>query len=161
MANRASGASAGPEALAISQSRSQPASAASCETSCDLAGEHLQEGGLGDDLDVRPGGVQLLGLDLLGALLAVAVQRRPLVADDQVVQLVRHARGHRAARLAGLVLGLLALHGRQLAGEQERGPAQVDLRRLGGRGRAADAAASLGAKSAGTKPLIIVSTAKS
>ena len=30
-----------------------------------LAGEHLQEGGLGDDLDVRPGGVQLLGLDLL------------------------------------------------------------------------------------------------
>ena len=30
-----------------------------------VAGEHLEEGGLGDDLDVRPGRVQLLPLDLL------------------------------------------------------------------------------------------------
>jgi len=56
-----------------------------------------------------------------------------------------------------LVLGLLALHGRELAREQERGAAEVDRDRTRG-GRAL--AGSVGAKSAGVKPLIIVSTAK-
>src|SRR5881392_1871427 len=56
--------------------------------------EHLVEGRLGDDADVGPGGVQLLGLGLLVALLTAAEQRRPLVADHQVVELLGHRRGH-------------------------------------------------------------------
>ncbi len=50
------------------------------------------------------------------------------------MELGGHARGRCAAGAADLVLGVLALHRRQLAGEQERGAAEVDCDR-GGRRR--------------------------
>ena len=104
---------------------------------CGSPASILQERRLGDDLDVRPGGVQLLGLDLLVALLAAAVERRALVADDQVMQLAAsRAEATTPFGLRHLVLGLLARHRRHLAGEQERGAARGRPRPApAGRGR--------------------------
>ncbi len=92
-----------------------------------LARHHLEKSGLRDDLDVGASGVQLLGLDLLAALLALAVQRRTFVADHQVMELRRDGLQGHAVGLLDLVFGLLALHGRQLAGEDERGALEIHL----------------------------------
>ncbi|CAA9429506.1 MAG: hypothetical protein AVDCRST_MAG64-3436 [uncultured Phycisphaerae bacterium] len=105
-----------------------------------LPGEHLEERGLGDDADVAAARVHLLGLELLGALLARAVERRALVADHEVVKLRRHRVEVRPVGGRDLPLGLLAGHGRELAREHERRALQVDRRRgrlrLALRGRA-------------------------
>src|SRR5262249_52964767 len=86
---------------------------------------HLQERRLGEYADVRPGGVELLGLGLFVPFLAAAVERRSLVADDEIVELLRYGRGDHAASLLDVAFRILARHRRHLPREQERRAAQV------------------------------------
>src|SRR5262249_18757915 len=91
-----------------------------------LAAQHPQERRLRDDLNVATGRVDLLGLGVLVALLALAQQRRTLVANHEIVELLRHRRRGSPAGRLDLALGLLAAHRRQLAGEAERHSGEID-----------------------------------